>query len=46
MILTTNPSYQMGVSQLVSEHVGVKCTLTSFKNDQQYFYGEERVLPI
>jgi hypothetical protein len=27
-------------------NVEVKCTLKNLKNDQQCFYGEERILPI
>jgi hypothetical protein len=37
MILATNPSYQMGVSQLVSERTKVKCMLTSFKMTNNIF---------
>jgi hypothetical protein len=42
--LTTHLS-RRGVTTWYQSRVEVKCMLMSLKNDQQHFYGEERILP-
>jgi hypothetical protein len=43
--LTTHLS-ERGCYTWYQSNVEVKCTLMNLKNDQQHFYGEERILPI